>query len=261
MTNAPLALVALGLAAALFGAVLLVIESGRRIGARAMARDPVGARAGAVVNGAVFGLLGLLVAFTFSGAASRFDTRRQLVVEETNAIGTAYLRLDVLPATAQPALRARFREYLDSRLAAYRAMPDLTAFRAELARTARLQEEIWGRAVAACREPGVAPSCATLVLPALNAMIDIVTTRTIAAQTHQPAVIFGMLFALVLVSALLVGYGMGGAPSRNWVHMIAFGLAVAVVVYVILDLEFPRLGLIRLDQYDRALEELRETMK
>ena len=91
-----------------------------------MAGDPVGARAGAgVVDGAVFGLLGLLVAFTFSGAATRFDARRQLVVEEANAIGAAYLRLDVLPAAAQPALRARFREYLDSRLAAYRAVPDM----------------------------------------------------------------------------------------------------------------------------------------
>jgi hypothetical protein len=122
-----------------------------------MARDPVGARAGAVVNGAVFGLLGLLVAFTFSGAANRFDTRRQLVVEETHAIGTAYLRLDVLPATAQPALRARIREYLDSRLAAYRAMPDLAAFRAGW-RTADSRRRSGGGAVAACREPGMAPS-------------------------------------------------------------------------------------------------------
>lgn len=64
------------------------------------------------------------------------------------------------------------------------------------------------------------PSTATLVMPALNAMIDIVTTRTMAARTHQPAIIFVMLLALVLLSALLVGSGMGGAPSRNWVHMI-----------------------------------------
>jgi hypothetical protein len=255
-------LLALGLAVALLGALLLVIELGRRIGTRAMAGDPVGAQAGAgVVDAAVFGLLGLLVAFTFSGAATRFDVRRQLVVEEANAIGTAYLRLDVLPAAAQPALRARFREYLESRLAAYRAMPDMAAVEAELARTTRLQEEIWRRAVAACGEPGVAPSTSTLVLPALNAMIDIVTTRTVAAQTHQPVVIFAMLFALMLVGALLVGYGMSGVPSRNWVHMIGFALAVTVVMYVILDLEFPRVGLIRLDRFDRLLEELRPTMK
>ena len=70
-----------------------------------MAEDPAGALAGiGAVEGAVFGLL---IAFTFSGAGTRFDTRRQLVVEETNAIGTAYLRLDLLPAALQPSLRVR----------------------------------------------------------------------------------------------------------------------------------------------------------
>ncbi len=92
----------------LFLGMLLLLEVGRRIGGRRMAKDPAGALAGiGAVEGAVFGLLGLLIAFTFSGAGTRFDTRRQLVVEETNAIGTAYLRLDLLPAALQPALRVR----------------------------------------------------------------------------------------------------------------------------------------------------------
>ena len=83
---------------ALFSSMLVLLEIGRRIGLRRMAQDSEGARAGVgAVEGAVFGLLGLLIAFTFSGAASRFDTRRQLIVEETNDIGTAYLRLDLLP--------------------------------------------------------------------------------------------------------------------------------------------------------------------
>ena len=68
------------------------------------------------MEGAVFALLGLLVAFAFSGAATRFDTRRQLIVEETNAVGTAYVRLDLLPAEVQPTLRARVRQYLATRL-------------------------------------------------------------------------------------------------------------------------------------------------
>ena len=101
------------------------------------------------MDGAVFALLGLLVAFTFSGAASRFDARRHLIVEETNAIGTAYLRLDLLPASAQPALRDLFRRYLDSRLEVYRKLPDLDAAKAELARSTQLQGEIWSQAVAA----------------------------------------------------------------------------------------------------------------
>src|SRR5512136_2423342 len=88
-------------------AMLLMIEMGRRAGLRRLAQDPAKGTAGlGAVEGAVFALFGLLIAFTFSGGASRFDSKRQLIAEEANDIGTAYLRLDLLPATAQPALRA-----------------------------------------------------------------------------------------------------------------------------------------------------------
>jgi hypothetical protein len=117
----------------LFGGILILLEAGRRIGARRIARDSEGARAGTgAVEGAVFGLMGLLIAFTFSGAATRFDTRRQLVTEEANNIGTAWLRLDLLPKGAQPALREAFRRYVDSRLEVYRKLPDLEAAEAAL---------------------------------------------------------------------------------------------------------------------------------
>ena len=106
----------------LFFGVLLCLEVGRRIGIWRSAHAAEGTAAeGRVVEGVVFGLLGLLMAFTFSGAAARFDTRRQLIVGETNAIGTAYLRLDLLPTAAQPAFRARFRQYVEARLEVYRS--------------------------------------------------------------------------------------------------------------------------------------------
>ena len=138
------------------------------------------------IEGAVFGLLALLVAFTFSGAAARFDTRRQLIVEETNAIGTAYLRLDLLPADAQPTLRERFRQYLEARLETYRKIPDVAAVTAALARSAQLQTEIWRQAVAGSRMQDAHPDAARLLLLALNAMIDMTTTRNMATQTHPP---------------------------------------------------------------------------
>src|SRR5439155_1450024 len=100
----------------LFAAMLVALELGRRIGTRRLAALPPGTSWEiGTLDGAVFGLLGLLIAFTFSGAVSRFEARRHLVVEETNAIGTAYLRLDLLPVAAQPAMRAAFRRYLDPR--------------------------------------------------------------------------------------------------------------------------------------------------
>ena len=87
----------------------------------------------------------------FSGAASRFDTQRQLIVEETNAIGTAYLGLDLLAVEAQPALRENFRRYVDARLEVYRKLPDLAAAKEALAKATTLQGEIWRQAVAAVR--------------------------------------------------------------------------------------------------------------
>jgi hypothetical protein len=100
-----------------------------------------------------------------------------------------------------------------------------------------------------------------LLLPALNEMIDITTTRTMTTQMHPPIVIYGMLVGLALASALMAGYGMAGGQTRNWLHILGFATVMAVAVYVIIDLEFPRLGLIRVDVFDQALVELRASMK
>jgi hypothetical protein len=240
----------------LFLGMLLFLEAGRRI---ALRRGEAPAGSG-TIDAAVFGLLGLLVAFTFSAAAARFDTRRHLVVEEANAIGTAYLRLDLLPESAQPALRESFRRYLDSRLAVYRKLPDVQAAREELARSQRLQSEIWSQAVVACRGDAP-PSAAMLLLPALNEMIDITTVRTVAILTHAPVIIFAILVAVALASSLLAGHGMAGSGARSWLHMLAFAATLATTMYVIVDLEFPRLGLIRLDTFDKVLVDVRESMK
>ncbi|NMQ19497.1 DUF4239 domain-containing protein [Candidatus Competibacter phosphatis] len=246
----------------LFLGMLVFLEAGRRIGNRRLANDAEGARTGTgAIKGAVFALLGLLIAFTFSGAASRFDTRRNLVVEEVNAIGTAYLRLGLLPTDAQPALRDLFRRYVDSRMEIYRKLPNVEAAKAELVRSTQLQEEIWTQAMAAGRMEGAPPPATMLLLPALNQMIDITTTRAMATQLHPPTIIFALLFGLALASALLAGYGMAGGTSRNWLHMIGFAAVMAVAVYVIIDIEYPRLGLIRVDAFDQVLADLLTGMK
>ena len=245
----------------LFVGMLLSLELGRRIGLRRLEEDASAATEGiGAVDGAVFAVLGLLIAFTFSGATARFDARRQLIVEETNHIGTAYLRIDVLPAEAQPALRESFKRYLDTRIETYRKIPDVTAVRASLARGNELQLEIWRQAVAAVRMEGALPGAPMLVLPALNAMIDITTTRTMAAYLHPPRVVFVMLFGMALAASLLAGYGMTGGKLRSRFHMVGFAAVMAIAVFVILDIEYPRLGWIRVDAFDQALVDLRESM-
>jgi hypothetical protein len=253
-------IVALVFAAGLFVGMILLVELGRQLGRQRERKEEEAARAGlGAVEGAVFALLGLLIAFTFSGAASRFDARRDLIVKEANAIGTAWLRLDLLPPNAQPELRECFRRYLDARLAAYQKLPDMEAARAELSKANVLQGQIWNKSLAACRE---SPSTLNAqLIPALNEMFDIVTTRTMAARVHPPMLIFIMLAILALMSALLAGYAMAGGKTRSWIHIFGFALIMATTVYVILDLEFPRLGVIRVDSFDQVLVELRQGMK
>src|SRR5262245_19148076 len=249
-------------AGGLFAATLALLELGRRAGVRrAEERDSDEAQRGlGAVEGAVFGLLGLMIAFTFAAAESRLNQRRQQIVQEANAIGTAYLRLDLLPAEARDRLRDLFKRYVDERIAVYREVPDLEAAMAALNRGNVLQGEIWTQATQACR-PEPVFAC-QLLLPALNDMIDITTTRLFAARTHQPGLIFVMLGGLALVSALLAGYGMAGARRGNrWLHMLAYAGVLSMAVYVILDLEYPRIGLIRLDVSDQVLTDVLQGMK
>lgn len=246
---------------ALVACLLASLEIGRRLGARSPpAPDSAEARGITAAEGAVFALLGLLLAFTFSSATSRFEQRRELVVKEANAIGTAYLRLDLLDEEHQRALRPLFRRYVEVRLNTYKALAvDNSRFRAGLEETSALQARIWRLASeAAARSPN--PSVMSLVLPPINDMIDITSTRVAAIRAHLPTTIYGLLVLLAIASGLLVGRGMTGA-RRPWLHMLLFTLAIASTIYVILDVEYPRRGLIRVDSMDIHMIELLDSMR
>jgi hypothetical protein len=255
-------MIALALAStgALFLAMVGLLEVGRRIGARRLAIEPEHAQDGLVtVDGAIFGLMGLLIAFTFAGAAVRFDDRRTLINQETNDIGTAWLRVDLLPADARPDLRQDMRAYLDARLAASTgAFADPAVVRAR-DDAKRVQGRLWDHAVAACaRVPS--PAVTSLVIASLNAAFDTATTREAARIRHPPLVIFVLLVALALICALLVGYGMGPARNRRRLHPLAFAAITTAVIHVIIDLEYPRAGFIQVAAADRALLDLRRSM-
>jgi len=245
---------------ALFVGILVCLEVGYRVGRRSNAKHPDTAHEGiGVIEAAVFALLGLLLGFSFAGGTSRLETKRQLIVEEANAIGTAYLRLDELPANDQPEIRRLFRDYLDARLRVYEKLPDLNAAEQEIVRVGELQQQIWSHAVAASRNDP-SQNAARLLLPAINEMIDITTSRRIAMYTQLPLLIFLLLAAVALISGLLAGYAMEKRKSRSWLHMVLYAAVISVTIYAVLDLEYPRFGLIHLTEADKALIQLRDSI-
>jgi hypothetical protein len=243
----------------LFLGMVVCLELGYRIGLYSSGKNESAHAGTGTVEAAVFALLGLLLGFTFANGISHLDQRRELIVKEANTIGTAYLRLDLLPADAQPEMRHLFREYLDARLNVYQKLPDLQAADQELARASQLQQEIWKRAVAVgLNDPS--QHVARLLLPALNDMIDVTTSRTIALHTHLPPLIFGLSISVALLSGLLAGYDMAKAKGRSWLHVLLYAVVIAITIYTVLDLDNPRFGLIRLDAADNALIQLRDSI-
>jgi hypothetical protein len=245
-----------------FLGMLILLETGRRLGVSRRPKESESERGSlGTIESTAFAMFGLLVAFTFSGGASRFSEKRMLIAEEANSIETAYLRLQLVSPQARPELQELFRRYVDSRLETYRRLPNMQAAEKELANSKNIQDEIWTEAVAATRLPNSHPDVGKLLLPAINNMIDICTTRTMALQNHPPRIVYGLLFGLGLICALLAGYRMASGQHRSWLHILSYTFITAIIVYVILDVEYPRAGLIRLQTADQLLVQVRENMK
>jgi hypothetical protein len=248
-----------GTAVAAFFGILICLSIGRRVAKWAILRE-AGERAPTVgsLEAAVFALLGLMIAFTFSGALNRFDSRRLQAVDEANAIGTAWLRIDMVPAAAQPPLRDTLRKYVDSRIDTYRKLPDIAAAQKEVARSQKLQNELWAQALAAARTSDDRLATEMLVIPALNQMFDVSAARIAATNIHPPVIIYAMLIALALASALLAGYQ--SADEVDPIHRFGFATIIALTIYLIFEIEYPRLGFVRIDSIDALLVNVRAGM-
>ncbi|HLX54127.1 MAG TPA: hypothetical protein VKR58_09305 [Aquella sp.] len=212
------------------------------------------------VETVIFALLGLLLAFTFTGAGVRFEAQRQLITIEANAINTAYFRINLLPEDIQPHMRDLFRQYTVLRANSHKNENDNTAIRSMSNASTNFQQQMWNIAITNCKNANLPSECKMLLLPALNNMFDITTTRLVARQNHPPSIIYILLIALSLFSAFLVGYDLPQSSGRNLLYMLSYAMIISLILYIIVEIEVPRYGLITIDEADQIILDLKNNM-
>jgi hypothetical protein len=234
--------------------VAIAVELGFRIGryrrliAAIEPESPVGS-----IVAAMLGLLAFLLAFTFGLAASRFDDRRLVVLDESNAIGTTYLRAAMLPAPLDEECRALLREYVDVRLAGVE--PGKTEL--AIARSGEIHDKLWSCAVSATKEDRSAVTA--LFVQSLNEVIDLHSKRIqFGLRSRIPVSIWLALYAVTFLSMGVLGYLEGLASSGRSPATIPLVLTFAAVICLIADLDRPGEGLLRVSQ--QAMRDLKMSL-
>jgi hypothetical protein len=238
--------------------LLLAAEAGFRLGLRLfVAKDVARREQIAGIEGAVLGMLGLLLGFTFSMAASRYEARRNLVVQEANAIGTTFLRAALLAPEHRGPVEDVLRRYVDLRLGVQPSTADESTLARARQAGAELQRTLWGHAIAASRE---APTPITAsFLSALNQMIDLGEERVAAARNDIPWVVWLLVLGVAWIGCFTAGYAAGAHGERSWLSAVMLPLLVAIVIGLIADLASPRRGFISVSQ--QPLADLRASME
>jgi hypothetical protein len=235
--------------------ILLSVEGGYRLGQyrRRRSEEEKEAPVGAMV-GATLGLLAFMLAFTFGLAAARFETRRQVLLDEANAIGTTYLRAGMLPER-RDAIRTLLRDYVDTRLEAVRS-GNVTA---GIRRSEHLQEQLWAQAEA-MGETHPTSIVVGLFVQSLNEVIDLHAKRVTAGLRNRiPGAIWVALCAVAVLSLAAMGYHAGLSRTSRSLAELAVAFTFAVVIGLIADLDRPQEGVLKVSQ--QALMDLRQSIQ
>ncbi len=248
------------LALIVFILIIIFYLAGHRLRIRVLKKDPDLLKVDlGTINSTLLGLLGLLLAFTFSMSSSRYDKRRELIVDEANNIGTAILRTDLYPDSIRLLLRNNFQQYVEERISFYEAGMDLEKIVFHFFKADSISKEIWKIVSTDARINNVI-SRTSQMIPAVNAMIDITTTRRASSESTVPDSIMYFLFGLCFCSSFLLGYD---NKNQNVDWILVFGLAtmLSITVFNIIDLDRPRSGLISMDMPNERIKDLRGMFK
>jgi hypothetical protein len=239
-SNYPLAVTfAIGLAA-----ILAISEFGWQLGLRT--KTPASGNF-ATLESAMLGLLALMLAFTFSMALTRFEARRDAVVNEANAIGTTALRARFLPEPQRSETLKLLREYVQIRIDIVRSGTSLIELTRAVDRSNALQEALWQQAKAmVAKDKGLIPT--GMFIQSLNEMIDDQGKRLSALRNRIPNSVLLTLFAIASVAGAFAGYASATDVQRARVPVYVMGILVCAVIYLIIDLDRPSAGFITNNQ-------------
>ena len=196
-------------------------------------------------EGAMLGLISLLLAFTFNKAASNYDKRRELLIHETNCIGTVLLRADIYPDSVRNELRKDLKEYITERINYYEAGGNEQEIQEHLKKGNVVAERIWNRVATIAQRNEVVIKSMQMV-PAVGDMIDAVSQREEARVAHIPVIILWLLFLFCVAGSFIVGYS-SKSKKADWIILLSYSFMMVLTVYLILDLDQPRYGIINTD--------------
>jgi hypothetical protein len=209
-------------------------------------------------EGSILGLTALLLSFAFGMTASKFEARRQLIVEEANDIGTVILRCDLYNDSVRQLFRSDLKEYLEARINYYDVGDNGRLIQKSLYRSDSVASVIWKRASNLGHNLENRVATAQMV-PALNSMFDIVSTREASRIAVVPRVIMSVLGLMTLISSFLSGYG-SKKVERNKVLIIAFCIMTTLALYLVFELDRPRQGIINLNGSEKFMTALRKNL-
>jgi len=210
-----------------------------------------------IETSALTALLFFLLAFTFGMSGDRYDSRRKIVIEEANNIGTAILRSDLYPDSSRILFRKDFKLYVEARIAYYQAGADVKGVLKADSLSQDISSKLWKRASALSKNP-INLAATQQMIPALNDMIDVTTSRLAGEKAKVPESIIIMLFFLAMIIAFYGGYSEGRKGKMDWVVQIGFCLLVSLVILFTLDLDRPRRGFVNLDVSNQTIIDLRK---
>jgi hypothetical protein len=211
------------------------------------------------MQGSILGLLALIIAFTFNLSITRYDQRREVVVEEANHIGTALLRCDLYPDSIRAEFRKDFKEYVEARISYYEARIDDKKTQESLDKADKISQRIWTRAGLLSKDTKASIISGQQMIPALNNMIDIVTTRDELRTAHIPDSIIWLMISLAVISSFFLGIGTG-KKKILWLAIWCFFFVMSVSFYFILDLDRPTQGINTLNATHQKIVDIRKML-